>query len=412
MPNLPIDQSKDIPQDMPLMGLAALTAMVCSGVRLTDIANRLIERIKHNPRDANALMDLAIISHFWLKHDIGLATQEQAVKITRLYHLPAAGIANMRMLALMHAGDLAANTPLEFLVHGSDIALDMLFVDPAMGLPPCLMDYDLIFIAVGESERSRPLLALLQQQMPGWNLPVLNHPACISRLSRTSVSAMLQPLPGIDMPSSTKVSRDVLARSANNAVSLAEVIAVENYPVIIRPVDSHAGHGLEKIDGPGDIVTYLRARPESEFVASRFVDYRSADGLFRKYRIVLIEGQAYAGHMAISEHWMIHYLNAHMDDSEEKRNEEAAFMQDFDTRFGMQHRQALQAIHRAAGLDYLVIDCAEAPDGRLLIFEIDSAAVIHAMDSVQLFPYKQAQVKKIFAAFHALLERKLEIASE
>ena len=41
---------------------------------------------------------------------------------------------------------------------------------------------------------------------------------------------------------------------------------------------------------------------------------------------------------------------------------------------------------RALGLEYYSIDCGETRDGRLLVFEIDSGAVVHAMDPVELFP--------------------------
>jgi glutathione synthase/RimK-type ligase-like ATP-grasp enzyme len=396
----------------PLMGLAALMTMTCSGMSLTDIANRLMTRLKGNPRDAEALMDLAVISHLWFKHDIGLATQAQALKIRRLYQLPASGRAKIRLLALMHHGDLAANTPLEFIVQGSDIALDMLYLDPAQGLPADLPPHDLLFVAVGESARSRPLLQLLAQQLSDYKRPLLNRPERIARLSRDSVGAMLQALPDIDMPLSAQISRAALAQLGEGSLALTGVLADGRYPLIVRPLDSHAGQGLVKIDTPGELAAYLQARPEPTFFLSRFVDYRDADGLYRKYRVVLVDGQAYAGHMAISEHWMIHYLNANMSASGQKRDEEARFMQDFDSAFGVRHRQALQAIRQAAGLDYLVIDCAEAPDGRLLVFEIDSAAVIHAMDSAELFSYKQAQAKKVFAAFHALLEKTIASASE
>ena len=97
------------------------------------------------------------------------------------------------------------------------------------------------------------------------------------------------------------------------------VLADGRYPLIVRPLDSHAGQGLVKIDTPGELAAYLQARPEPTFFLSRFVDYRDADGLYRKYRVVLVDGQAYAGHMAISEHWMIHYLNAHMSASGKAR---------------------------------------------------------------------------------------------
>ena len=50
------------------------------------------------------------------------------------------------------------------------------------------------------------------------------------------------------------------------------------------------------------LLNYLRAMPDPEFVLSQYVDYRSADGLFRKYRVALIGGEAYAVHMGNAEH--------------------------------------------------------------------------------------------------------------
>lgn len=397
------EPSSDQSTSAPLMGLAVLMTMVCSGIALTDTANQMIERIKRNPRDANALMDLSIISHLWFKPDLGLMTQKQALSMQRLYRLPAIGEPRIRLLALMQQGDLAANMPLEFLVQDSDIALDMLFLDATEEFPAHLPEHDAIIIAVSESERSRPLLQLLERQMSQWDKPVLNRPERIMRLSRDSVSQMLQGLRGIEMPLSAQLARADLAQIDQQ--SLTRVLADGQFPIIVRPVDSHAGHGLKKVDTPQDISAYLEKHAELAFVISRFVDYSNTDSLYRKYRIVLVDGVAYAGHMAISEHWMIHYLNAHMSASQEKRDEEAKFMEDFDTGFGARHQQALQAIHQAAGLNYLVIDCAEAPDRRLLVFEIDSAAVIHAMDSAELFPYKRAQAQRVFVAFQSLLQR-------
>ena len=36
---------------------------------------------------------------------------------------------------------------------------------------------------------------------------------------------------------------------------------------------------------------------------------------------------------------------------------------------------------------------------------VTSAMVIHAMDRVDLFPYKQTQMKTVFTAFHRMLEQ-------
>jgi hypothetical protein len=55
------------------------------------------------------------------------------------------------------------------------------------------------------------------------------------------------------------------------------------------------------------------------------------------------------------------------------------------------------------GLDYFLIDCAENHNGELLIFEADNTAVVHNMDSPELFPYKPPQMLKIFEAFASML---------
>lgn len=101
---------------------------------------------------------------------------------------------------------------------------------------------------------------------------------------------------------------------------------------------------------------------------------------------------------------MIHYLNAGMTDSAEKRAEEERFMATFDEDFVPRHREAFQAVTDRLGLDYFGIDCGETPDGKLLVFEVDSDMIVHAMDPVDLFPYKLPHMQKLFAAFREMLK--------
>ena len=155
------------------------------------------------------------------------------------------------------------------------------------------------------------------------------------------------------------------------------------------------------------MLDYLVDRPEIFFYLSPFVDYLSGDGQYRKYRIVLIEGRPYACHMAISSNWMVHYMSAGMSASAAKRAEEQRFMEDFDIHFALRHREALAALSDRLGLEYVGIDCGETPDGKLLIFEADSGMTVHAMDGVDVFPYKQVQMKKVFRAFREMLESRL-----
>src|SRR5208282_4636518 len=133
--------------------------------------------------------------------------------------------------------------------------------------------------------------------------------------------------------------------------------------------------------------------------------YRSPDGLFRKYRIVWVDGRPFPCHMAIASQWKIWYLNADMASSAAHRAEEENFMSTFDQGFARRHAQPLAAMMERFGLEYAGIDCAELPDGRLLVFEGDIALVAHDMDPPDLYPYKGPHMQKLFAAFHEMLKR-------
>jgi hypothetical protein len=156
---------------------------------------------------------------------------------------------------------------------------------------------------------------------------------------------------------------------------------------------------MEKLSTAAELAPYLAQQEAPEFYLTAFHDYSGAGGLFRKLRVVFIQGRPFLAHMAVSEHWMVHYLNAHMDESEAKRAEEAAMMATFDEGFARRHAEAFAALCAAYPLDYFGIDCAETPDGRLLVFEADVAMIVHAMDPEALFPYKKPAMRRLFDAF-------------
>jgi len=387
----------------PLMGLARLMAMAFQGADLIPLAQTLIARATDDEHDANALMDLSTILLLQGLREVGLATQDQAIDCCRLYHLPAERSPALRLLAVMTPGDLMTNAPLAFLAERSDVALTMLYVRPGEALPTRLPQHDALWIAVSESDPVRGLLDDLSRACAGWGRSVINHPDCTLRTARTEACAVLQRVPGLHIPDTIRANRPMLQQLVCGDAAPSRWLSDGDWPLIIRPVDSHAGHGLEKVSSSGDLARYLAAMPQAEFFLSPFVDYASADGQFRKFRVVLVDGVPYAVHLGVSSHWMVHYLNAGMTDCAAKRAEEECFMADFDTDFARRHAAALQGIDERFGLDYLVIDCAEMPAGELLVFEVDPGAAVHSMDPPDLFPYKLPAMEKVRAAFRALL---------
>jgi hypothetical protein len=295
-----------------------------------------------------------------------------------------------------------ANTPIDFLLAGSDIELSLCFVDaetPDLGHAP---DYDVAFLAVGESSENRPVLENCAQLLAGRR--VLNGAALrIAGLTRDGVSTCLADEPSLLAPMAVRVEREDLIRLSAGVRQPSDLLANAAWPLIARPIGTHAGQGMEKLDGPEAVAPYLAGRSESEFYVSPFVDYSGPDGLFRKQRIAFIGGRAFPSHYAVSSHWMVHYLSAEMAERPERRAEEAAWMADFDHDFAARHAKAFAALHQRFGLDYFGIDCAELPDGRLLVFEADVAMIVHDLDPVELFPYKKPAMARLFAAFQAML---------
>ncbi len=391
---------------MPI-GVAKLSKMMFDGQDLTPLWRELISKYVYQREDAAALMDLATVEQLFGNLQDGLARQAEALEIERVYRSPcASAVPGLRLLAFAAPGDLGTNTPLEFLLEGSDVALDTLYIVPGLALPENLPEHDIAFVAVGESDDNAPILAEIERLAAAWPRPVLNRPERVLQLSRERLFALLDGVPGLVMPMTLRLDRASLQRLAAGAVAVGDLLPDGGFPLIARPVGSHAGNGLKKLDDAAALATYLAERRESQFYLSRFIDYSDADGQFRKFRIVFIDGAAYACHMAIAEQWMIYYLNANMKASAAKRAEESAFMAGFDTGFARRHADALAALATRVGLDYFGIDCAETRDGRLLVFEADIAMIVHAMDNAEIFPYKRPQMRKVFDAFCALLRRK------
>ena len=398
----------------PIIGLAAIARIGFAGADLQPLWRSLVKRATADVSDAGALLDLSIIELIVGRRDNRFAFQAQALTSQRLYRLvPAVETEKpLRLLAFMTAGDFMANTPIEFLLEESSVQLDILYVAPGQPLPDFIPEHDAAFIAIAESEENRDLLEEMRSIAEAWPVPVVNAAQHIARLTRDGDYELLRDAPGLVMPVNLHLRRVQLCEIAGGDVKLDAILPGCAFPIIARPVGSHGGEGLQKLGSPDEIKTYLEARAEDKFYVAPFVDYRSGDGLYRKYRVALINGRAYGCHLAISRHWMVHYLNADMQDSAVNRAEESRFLAQFETDFGVRHAVALAAIVVHTELDYAVIDCAETADGRLLIFEIGTAMIVHSMDSPEIFPYKKAAMAKIFSAFTEMLRGKAAAASK
>jgi glutathione synthase/RimK-type ligase-like ATP-grasp enzyme len=393
-----------------LLGFAGITRLLTTGVDFSELGPQLQDRVARNSQDACALLDLAtllILTQEPANRVPAFQAQQSALKLRRIYPLPVgAPTATLRLMILMAPGDMTSNTPVDCLLLDSDVAMTLVYVLPGEALPQPLPEHDAVMVAIGESDENNPILTQLEKLAGATNKPVINLPARIKLLTRDHVAQQLRNAPGIEMPATARVDRLSLEHAAKGELAMDKLVEAGRYPVILRPIGSHGGKDLVKIDDIAALGAYLTSLTDIEFYISNFIDYSAVDGYFRKIRVMMVSGQPFVGHMAISSKWMVHYANADMDASVDKRAEEKMFMHNFDTDFAARHKAALHAIQNAIGLDYFGIDCAETPDGKLLIFEADSAMIAHASDDPEIFPYKLPVMHKLFAAFRAMLKAK------
>ncbi len=396
-----------------IIGKAPIVRAIYEQRDITPLWNQLLERASADLGDAAAFMDASIVLHTVGEKEKAVISQKAALDISRQYRIQNGKGTGLDILVFMTAGDFMANTPIEFLLEHSDTNLLLYYVDAETRDLSDIPAHDVAFVAVGESTDNLPVLENLKRLLRDWSGPILNNaPQSIMDLSRDGVSNAFRDERWVLAPATVRVDRQKLQRLAAGEIELGSILDATSFPIIVRPHGTHAGKGMEKISARWELSGYLAAHADTEFYLTPFIDYSDEDGKFRKQRIAFINGKAYASHLAISDHWMVHYLSAGMAEHAERREEEGRWMANFDTDFAVRHAAAFDALHRRFGLDYFAIDCAELSDGRLLMFEADVAMIVHSMDSEKVFPYKKQATTKLFAAFEgALRDRMLRATS-
>jgi hypothetical protein len=386
-----------------ILGTADLTHFAYQGHDHAALLDR-IDRL--NGCEIGRCYDKAVALQLGFQRAAGLDLMDTVLARSPLFRLAHAADAGLRLLAVVTCGDLMTNMPVDFLTNHLNVRLDLLYVVPGEALPAQIPDHDIALFAAGEADADT--LSRLVQLYAAWPRPALNDPALLPRLERDELPRTLAGIPGLCSPAAVAVTRDRLEEHLRHGTPIPGFGGPRGmYPCLIRPYASHAGSGLSRLADPTELTAYLRLSFGRDFILTQFADYAGPDGLYRKLRVAFIDGMPFLCHLAVSSHWMVHYLNAGMTESAAKRAEEAEAMAAFENGFARRHATALDALVGRLGFDCFSIDCAEMPDGRLLVFEADTAAIIHMMDPPDLFPYKPPQMRRVFAAFETMLRRRV-----
>ena len=279
------------------------------------------------------------------------------------------------------------------------------YLDPKAPLPP----HQLIFNAIGDADLCEPALEAAIALMARSTKAVINDPRAVMKTGRISNAERLAAVPGVVTPKTLAIARDILAGPAAAAFLADHGFA---FPLLLRSPGYHNGRNFILVERAAELSVAVAGLPGSDLLVIEYLDARGKDGSARKYRVMMIAGQIYPLHLAISRNWKVHYFTSDMADQPDHRAEELAFLADMPAVLGDKAMVALAGIRDALGLDYAGIDFGLGPDGDLLLFEANATMVIAAPDPDQRWAYRRTAIVRIIDAVVAMIREKAASAGK
>ncbi len=287
-------------------------------------------------------------------------------------HLPYRGRKEAVPLLVL-ASSLEGNVPWRFLIDPHLFRVTIVAVECFNQAE--LPENRLIFNAIGDADLCREGLEIAANLVAKTDSPVINPPEKVLKTGRIGTAERFSHWPGVVTPDIFLLSRGQ---------------ELKQFPVLLRSPGFHGGNYFVKADDDEALQRALETLPGDRLLAMNFLDSRSEDGLFRKFRVMSINGNLYPIHLAVSGQWKVHYFSSDMAENEAHRREEEAFLSDFQSFLGRDAVSALGRIGDTLGLDYCGMDFGVGRDGSILLFEANATMALILPGSERQWDYKRS----------------------
>jgi hypothetical protein len=267
-----------------------------------------------------------------------------------------------------------------------------------------LTGYRTLINLITEPEQNSKVLENLRKLLRGVPGRVINKPEAVLRSTRDQVARLLSGIPGLIVPKAIRLDGGKQAIAAK-ALAKAGIVA----PVILRKTGTHAGKIVGLFDSVDGAVAALEP---GEHIATQFVDFAGADGLYRKFRVYFIGRRVVLRHMIVSDEWNVHVRERgrFMADHPEQVAEERALFET-DEPFSAKVREVFREVRERMPLDFFGMDFGLTRDGDVVLFEANAT-----MSFFPLWPSKDPQfiyltkcLEPATAAFRELLDLPAEV---
>ena len=263
---------------------------------------------------------------------------------------------------------------------------------------------DLVYNGIGDPDRCSRALFRAEHASRNNPIPVINLPERVRETAGDRAAALLESVAGVIVPKCVRLTPS----------NLREVKASLDAQGIRPPfIFKEAGTDEER---PNDLLVETASDLERlerfafdgrAYYATEYFDYRSPDGLYRKYRCFVIGEAILPGHLIISDTWRV------TDDATAHEElggklpallqEEEAFLTPFDG-----ERFALFAkVRERLALDYFSIDFALKDDGTPIFFNLSCKNHYFSKEKREHY-YTKEQIQRYNQAVESMLLAKLK----
>jgi glutathione synthase/RimK-type ligase-like ATP-grasp enzyme len=263
---------------------------------------------------------------------------------------------------------------------------------------PELESYLCLLNMITEPEHNSRVLDSLRKLLRGLPGKVVNRPEAVLKSTRDQVARQLSGITGLRAP------RTLRLRTIKPAIALQTIDkAGLQFPVILRQAGTHTGRIVGLFGGLEEMEPALAG--SDDHIATEFVDFKSPDGLYRKYRVFFIGRRMIFRHMLVSDGWNVHAKDRKrfMAERQQLVDEEERMFATPDGAFAPEVRDVLKAVRERIALDYFGMDFGIAADGRVVLFEANAAMNFFPFLADPQFAYVQRCIEPARHAFRELL---------
>jgi hypothetical protein len=242
-----------------------------------------------------------------------------------------------------------------------------------------LTGYRTLVNLITEAEHNDKVLENLKKLLRGVPGRVINKPEAVLRTTRDQVARLLTGIPGLIVPKAVRL-HGAKANIASRTLGKAGIVA----PIILRQAGTHTGRIVGLFDNVEEAVAALGP---GEHVATQFIDFSSADGLYRKWRVYFIGPHIVLRHMIVSDVWNVHVKDRtrFMSQYPELVAEERSLFESEDP-FAPRIREVFRAVRERMPLDFFGMDFAITQSGEVVLFEANAT-----MNFFPLWPTRDPQ---------------------